>query len=265
MEIEFDAWGGRRIGGWLLRPTHGSAAVGVVMGHGYGGRSAPAALPAFGWPAAVLQVCMRGFHRSAFADLPVAAAEHVVHGIEGRETYLHRGCTTDIWAAATALLEVEPQIVGSLCYWGESFGGGIGAMALPWDQRFRRAFLDIPSFGHHPLRLTLPCCGSGEAVGRYYANHPEVAEVLRYFDAAVHARHIICPTMIAAACFDPAVPPPGQFAVYHALRCERELFVRQYAHFQPRKPRSDNDPGPSAARWLADGWAASASSLSCLS
>ena len=43
-----------------------------------------------------------------------------------------------------------------LDYMGISFGGGIGALALPWDERFHRAHLNVPSFGHHPLRLTLP-------------------------------------------------------------------------------------------------------------
>lgn len=260
-EITFDAWGARRIGGWLLRPTNQPAAVGVVMGHGYGGRSEPAAVPSFGQPAAILQVCKRGFHQSAFPDLPDTANAHVLHGIESRETYLHRGCVADVWAAASALLALEPQIGDRLGYWGGSFGGGIGAMALPWDRRFSRAFLDIPSFGHHPLRLTLPCYGSGEAVRQRHESHPEIVDVLRYFDAALHARHITCPTMVAAACFDPAVPPPGQFAVYHALRCERELFVRQYAHFELPLPRPGNEPWPTAARWLADGWNAPTSGL----
>ena len=55
--------------------------------------------------------------------------------------------------------------------------------------------------------------------------------MLRYFDAAVAAAHIRIPTLVACAVFDPAVPPPGQFAVYNALAGKKELFVRPAAHF----------------------------------
>ena len=71
-----------------------------------------------------------------------------------------------------------------------SFGGGVGALALPWDDRFGAAHLNLPSFGHYPLRLTMPCIGSGEAVRRYHAEHPDVLDVLRYFDAATAATRI---------------------------------------------------------------------------
>ena len=253
-EIEFNAWDGerpvRRIGGWLIQPLDAEPRMGIVMGHGYGGRETPLPLPDFGVPATVIMPCQRGFHRSAYPDLPNVAAAHVVHGIAARDSYLHRGCVTDIWAAATALLTLSPELTGRLRYWGGSFGGGIGALAVPWDARFSRAFLDIPSFGHHPIRLRLPCTGSGEAVRHYHAQHPEVIEVLRYYDAALCARYIAVPTLVAAAKFDPAVPPPGQFAVYHALRCERELFVREYAHFELAVPLPENDPWPVAARWI---------------
>jgi cephalosporin-C deacetylase len=29
-------------------------------------------------------------------------------------------------------------------------------MALPWDDRFQRAYLEVPSFGNHPLRVQMP-------------------------------------------------------------------------------------------------------------
>ncbi len=254
LEIEFNAWDGagavRRIGGWLLQPRDEQPQLGIVMGHGYSGRESPLPLPNFGVPAMVIMPCLRGFNRSAAPELPGVAAQHVVHGIASRESYIHRGCVTDVWAAATALLTLAPALSGRLRYWGGSFGGGIGAMAVPWDQRFSRAFLDIPSFGHHPIRLQLPCVGSGESVRQYHAQHPEVIDVLRYYDAAICARYITVPTLVAAAKFDPAVPPPGQFAVYHALRCERELFVREYAHFELEVPLASNDPWPVAARWI---------------
>ena len=113
---------------------------------------------------------------------------------------------------------------------GTSFGGGTGAMAIAWDQRFSKAYFCVPSFGNHPLRVSLPCIGSGQAVRGYYLQHPEVMEVLQYFDAASIARHIQIPVLCDCALFDPAVPPPGQFSVYNALGGGKELIVRPAGH-----------------------------------
>jgi cephalosporin-C deacetylase len=230
--VEFDAWAGDggepvRLGGWLTTPVDGPINCGLVVGHGYGGRSAPDPTPLVPG-AAVLYPCARGFNRSAQADIPGVANEHVLHGIGSRETYVHRFNAVDLWAAASALIELMPATADQLCYGGASFGGGIGALMLPWDRRFRRAFLDYPSFGHHPIRLTLPCVGSGEAVRR--SGGVKHLPVLRYFDAATAAGHLTIPTLVAAALYDPAVPPPGQFAVHNCLAGERALFVRRDAH-----------------------------------
>src|SRR5690606_36006055 len=89
-----------------------------------------------------------------------------------------------------------------------------------------------PSFGNHPLRVTLPCEGSGKAVkARYDQGDTAILDVLQYFDAATAAGFIRLPVFVAAATFDPAVPPPGQFAVYNALPGTKELYLRQSAHF----------------------------------
>ncbi|MEM1211012.1 MAG: acetylxylan esterase [Planctomycetota bacterium] len=263
-EVEFEGWdaergtrGTRGLGGWLLWPRDAEPVVGVVWTHGYGGRSEPpAAVPGLdsgGVPTAWWLPCLRGFDRSAAEDLPSSAGWHVLHGIKNRETYVHRGNAADVWASASALLEVFPGVKDRLVYWGQSFGGGIGALAVPWDKRFTAAFWDLPSFGHHPVRLRCECVGSGEAVRLYHRRHPEVVEVLRYYDAALTAGHMTRPTMVGAALFDPAVPPPGQFAVFNGLRAvgrEKELFVRRYGHYAEREALGGSDPVPSACGWL---------------
>jgi cephalosporin-C deacetylase len=232
-EVEYDSLDHVRIGGWILVPRKQKFSRGIVFGHGYGGREAPETGWFVGPPAAGIFPCARGFNRSAHPDIPAHSHEHVLHGIESRQTYSHRGCVADVWLAASALVELFPECASCLDYIGGSFGGGIGAMKLPWDDRFRRAFLDVPSFGNHPLRVTLPCTGSGEAVRQRYLSDPAgVMNVLRYFDAATHARHIRIPTMVGCALFDPSVPPPGQFAVYNALNEPKRLFVREAAHFE---------------------------------
>jgi cephalosporin-C deacetylase len=228
--VEYDSLDGVRIGGWLTRPADGQVQRGVVVGHGYGGRDVPDLnLP--GPPAATIQFCARGFHRSARADLPNDSSRHVTHGIADRETYIIRGCVADLWLAASALLQWAPETAGRLHFHGGSFGGGLGALALPWDERFTRAHLRVPTFGNQPLRVTLPCNGSGHWVTRYWREHPQVLEVLAYYDAATAARRIRVPTHVVVARFDPAVPPPGQCAVYNALSCPRELQWHAVGHF----------------------------------
>ena len=230
-EIAFTSLDGMRIGGWLTRPRDEPVERGVVVGHGYGGREEPD----FHLPfrrAAVIFPCARGISRSACAGIPGNPDDHVLHGIARRETCVLGGCAADVvWCAASALLELFPMAARRLDYLGISFGGGIGALALPWDERFHRAHLNVPSFGHHPLRLALPCVGSGEAVRRDQQRTGRALATLRYFDAAAAARYLRIPVHVAAARFDPAVPPPGQFAIYNALAGQRELFVLEAGHF----------------------------------
>jgi cephalosporin-C deacetylase len=228
-EVGFDSWGGVRIGGWLVVPER--VERGFVVGHGYGGREGPElGLPAEN--AAALFPCAPGFHRSARADIPGNSQEHVVHLIESRERYILRACVASLWSAASALLELCSQVGEELFYAGGSFGGGLGALALPWEQRFRKGYLSVPTFGQHPIRVQCACEGSGKAVRNYYLKHSEVSQVLQYYDAATAATRVEIPVLVSPALFDPAVPPPGQFAVYNGLGEGSELFVLRAGHFE---------------------------------
>lgn len=233
--VSFTSVGGVRLGGWLALPLEGPAEHGFVIGHGYGGRDTPAPELPLPLPrSAAILPCVRGMGtRGSLPGVPGDAASHVLHGIASRDTYVIGGCVADLWCAASALGELLPRVAGAgrLGYLGESFGGGLGALALPWDERFAAAQLTVPTFGNHPLRLTLPCTGSGESVRVYHREHPAVTDVLRYFDAATAAARLEPPTLVAAALFDPSVPPPGQFAVYNALPGPRELQVLRAGHF----------------------------------
>jgi cephalosporin-C deacetylase len=246
-EVEFDSLGGTRIGGWISFPADGNFVRGVVQGHGYGGREEPG-FDVPGPPAVTIFPCASGFHRSAQPDIPNAGHAHVLHGIEQRETYIHRANAAEIWSSASVLLQLFPHLE-QLHYMGGSFGGGIGALAIAWEPRFQRAYLDVPSFGNHPLRVTLPCGGSGESVRLLHQSRPEVLDVLQYFDAATAARYTEIPVFVAAALSDPGVPPPGQFAVYNGLAGEKELFVRQTGH--PNTPEDDTEIHSQLARWFS--------------
>ncbi len=250
-EVEYDSWDGVRIGGWLVKPCDVPINRGVVMAHGYGGREAPDLDPP-GPPCATLQPCARGFHRSAHPDLPDTSKVHVMHGIENRETYIHRGCVVDYWQAISALMELAPETATHMHFIGGSFGGGLGAKVMAWDHRIERGFLRVPSFGNHPLRVTLTCTGSGQPIQEHCRNHPEVLDVLKYYDAAIHARHIRIPVFCSCALFDPAVPPAGQFAVYNALPGEKQLHVRQAGHFDhPANAEDDRKTRQMQDAWFA--------------
>jgi cephalosporin-C deacetylase len=231
-ELHYSSTDGVEIGGWLLQPRCEPVRRGAIVGHGYGGRTAPDLLSGLD-DAAVLFPCYRGMSRSPVAGLSPEPYQHVLHGIEDRDRYVLGGCVDDLWLGVSALLTLFPQLMGRVACLGISFGGGIGALAAPWDPRIDRLFVQIPTFGHQALRLNLPSVGSSEAVRMYQQQHGfNVMETLAYYDAAIAARYLRIPTLVAAALFDPAVPPPGQFAIYNAIQASlRSLFVLDAGHF----------------------------------
>ncbi|WP_031430880.1 acetylxylan esterase [Methylomicrobium agile] len=229
------------IRGWALIPKHQPVERGVIVGHGYGGREGPD----FHLPipnAVLLFPCFRGLSRSRRWPISDNPAYHVLHDIDRKDRYILGGCVEDLWLAVSALLALFPGVEGRVGYLGISFGGGIGALAMPWDGRIRRAHFNVPSFGDHPLRLKLPTWGSAAAVQNYQRDHDgHVLETLRYYDAAVAARYIRAPAHVAAALADPVVAPPGQFSIYNALAGEKRLFVLDWGHADyPDKAMQEN-------------------------
>jgi len=226
-EIYFRTLAGVRIGAWLVFPRSRPVHLGAVIGHGYGARTAPE------FPrrsAACLFLNAPGFSLSAAPAIPSTVDQHVLHGIDQRTTYILRHCVASLWSGARVLAKLVPAAADQIVYYGVSFGGGLGALALPWEPRYHRAYLEVPTFGHHPLRLSIPGTGSGEPVRHYAAAHPEVRQVLAYFDAATAARRIRIPVFVAPALVDTVVPAPGQFAVANALPEPNERFVLTAGH-----------------------------------
>ena len=215
-DIHYTSTDGFDIGGWLLLPRHGTVRRGLVVGHGYGGRDAPE----FDLPVeetAILFPCSRGLSRSRRPPIPDAAAGHVLQDIGDPDRYILGGCVEDLWLAVSALIQLFPATKGRIGYSGVSFGGGIGALALAFDDRIACGHLVVPTFGNMPLWLTLPSIGSAASVHGYCAAHPGVADTLRLFDAATAATRIAVPMLVAVARFDPVVAPPCQFSVANAL------------------------------------------------
>jgi cephalosporin-C deacetylase len=232
-DITYISTGGFTIGGWLLVPRDGPVRRGLVVGHGYGGRDAPD----YDIPVeetAVLFPCFRGLSRSAHPSISPDAGWHVLNKIDKPQDYVIGGCVEDLWVAVSVLESCFPHVKGHIGYSGISFGGGIGALALPFDARIDRGHLIVPTFGNRPLWLTLPTIGSAAAVQAYQKRHPNVLETLRFFDAATAASRIRIPMLVAVALFDPAVAPPCQFSVANALPKSKfnEIFILDAGHFE---------------------------------
>lgn len=232
LDITYVSTGGIEIGGWLLLPRDGPVRRGLVVGHGYGGRDAPD----FDLPVeetAILFPCFRGMSKSAHPPIPPDAPGHVLHNIERPDDYVIGGCVEDLWLAVSTLLALYPWLAGAIGYIGGSFGGGIGALAIPFDPRIDRGHLIVPTFGDRKSWLTLPTVGSADSVQTYAKTHPDPFENLRLFDAAIAATRITVPMLVAPALFDPAVAPPCQFAVANALPASKynEIFILDAGHF----------------------------------
>lgn len=222
-----------RSAAWLTLPEDAeSIRAGLVASHGYDGRASVE--PGLYRPGfAVVLPVAPGFHISADPRLPHNEANrHVVHGIETPQTYVLGLCAAAIWKSLDAAQAVVGRELKRWHYCGWSFGGGMGALALPWEPRVQSAEIGQPTFGHHPLRLQQPSTGSSHAVRERFLRDPEILRTLAYFDAATAIQRLTIPVAFACALFDPAVTPPGQFAVANAHRGPKRISAFLTGHFE---------------------------------
>lgn len=225
--IEHTGADGTRLRAWAVLPRDGAARLGVVHGHGYGGRDAVQLARVPRDAAAIFPVARGLGALNAGVGAPEPVEQHVLAGIDDPDRYVLGLCARDLWLAADALGALAGEL--PLYYVGESFGGGVGALALPWDDRYRGATLIVPSFGQYDERLAVPCLGSGEVVRQHVNAHPEARKALRWFDASTSIGFAHVPVRVEAALWDQYVPPPGQFAIATGAR-DAELAVLPAGH-----------------------------------
>lgn len=214
--VEHAGVDGIRLRSWVVGPATGAARVGIVHSHGYGGRDAVDLARVPDDAAAIFPVARGLPTLNAGVGAPEPVEQHVLAGLDDPDRYVLGLCARDLWLAADTLLAMAGDL--PLYYVGESFGGGIGALALPWDDRCIGATLIVPSFGQYDERLAVRCLGSGEVVRAHVATHPEAREQLRLFDASSTLGFARVPVRVEAALWDDYVPPPGQFGVANAVR-----------------------------------------------
>ncbi len=218
------------IQGWLLLPESSEPKRGFIVGHGYTNREEPDYHLPF-QDAAILFPCFRGLGRSQRPPISNEVKWHVLHDIDKPDRYIIGGCVEDVWMAVSALLRLFPHLAEHIGYLGTSLGGGVGSLATAWDSRIKKCHLNVPTFGNHPLRLTLANVGSGASLQSYYKLHGnEALKTLQYYDAATAAGYITSPVHCALAPYDPYVPPAGQFAIYNNLAGPKKCFLLTAGH-----------------------------------
>ncbi len=228
-DLAFHSTDNITIKGWVLIPCSKPINQVLVVGHGYGGCEEPNGIVPR-QDCAYIYLCYRGISRSRLDGIPEDPNYHVLYNIDHRDKYIIRGCVEDTWSAVSAAEVLFPSAKQQIGYMGISFSGGVGALALPWDARIKKAHLHVPTFGNQPLRLKLPSFGSARAIQKFHKQNPSVEETLHYYDAAIAMGYSDIPIHIAAALADPFVAPPGQFAIYNNVASEKALFVLERGH-----------------------------------
>ena len=112
--VRAKTWDNREIVMWISRPKQSGG--GILIGQGYGNMSTPPCDSDF-------TLCcpnVRGLGLSQCRDIPWRPLKHVLHGIRAKETYVLRGVITDLWLAATILIDMYPDVAENLNYMGSS-------------------------------------------------------------------------------------------------------------------------------------------------
>ena len=231
LQVHFRSYDGFDIGMWIARPE--SSTGGLVIGQGYGN---PATPPTSRNPGlTVAMPCIRGLGISQCAQIPWKLSDHAGYGIKSRETYVILGAVTDIWEATSVLVDMFPDTASNLNYSGGSLGGGLGAILLPWDSRFKAGEINVPTLAG-PMQFAFQLSGEGPGSTRRNAalSDPACMRALSYFDGASAARRIRIPILMTPALSDKSNPPPAQFAIANAIPEEyRILRIREVGHRAP--------------------------------
>ena len=241
--LAYRSLGGTRIRGYLLRPISGQPCPLVVHAHGYRDRYehrldwARRGLNVFGFDA-------RGFGRSASANT-VSEDGYLLTGIESPATSILRGAVADYLQAARVARQLLEDDVGTLVFYGFSFGGALALMAAANSSDADLVVLGQPTFGWNEERRRLALGGSAlevkQYVEKYRWRHDTVNDTLKYFDTLNFAPLVRAPTLVGIGLDDDVVPSRTVLAIVNHMHCPLEVRLLPVSH-------SDD---PREARWQA--------------
>ncbi len=229
-KVRFTSVDGCSIGMWISRPENSCG--GRLRAHGYGNPATPPVAEKGG--RTIASPCVRGLGLSQCKDIPWQTGEHAKHNFEDPENYVITGGVRDLWIALTIMIDMFPDTAGNIVCGGSSLGGGMGAMAIPWDERIHYGDLSVPTLGGRIL-LDYPVKeGSPGESRRQKAFESEAnMRTIDLCNASAAASFIKVPTLITPALCDNVVPPPGQFAVANSIPEEYKFMrIREIGHGQ---------------------------------
>ena len=238
--LAYTSLGGARIRGYLLRPISGQPCPLVVHAHGYRDCYehrvdwARRGLNVFGFD-------VRGFGRSASA-VPVSDDGYLLTGIESPATSILRGAVADYLQAARMAGELLDNNVGTLAFYGFSFGGALALMAAAMSRDVDFVVLGQPTFGWNEERRRLALGGSAlevkQYVEKYRWRHDTVTDTLKHFDTLNFAPLIRAPTLVGIGLDDDVVPSRTVLAIVNHMRCPLEVRLLPVSHSDdPREAR----------------------------
>ena len=229
--VSFISCDGFKIGMWVSRPE--KSCGGHIVMHGYSNDVRPHVSQELRLTTAV--PCVPGLGISMCKDVPWQLHHHAAYGFEDPEKYVLVSGVRNIWTSISILIDMFPDVKDSISCSGGSLGGGMGALAVPWDFRIKAAELNVPTLGGRIMLEHIRKPTDPSYVRAMKAKESE--SNMRTFDlcnAASSARYIKVPVLVTPALCDNMVPPPGQFAVANSIPEEfRILRIREVGHSSP--------------------------------
>ncbi|MFR9803562.1 acetylxylan esterase [Pseudonocardia sp. RS010] len=241
-DLEFRSWGGQPIHGYAITWQDAAPRPLVVHAHGYRSQ----AVPRLEWVRAgchVLGFDVRGFGRSVAALPSPAPGGWLLTGARRPETSVLRGAVCDYVRATEVAAALGVPTLRAVSH-GVSLAGGLALMAEAVAPRADLLVLGVPTFGWAEGRRLLVEAGSGAEVAAFLDQHPQYPEddlqaVLSYFDAALLAPRVGCPTVLGLGVVDRVVPCATVEAVVARFRAPVEVMTFPVSH----------DAGPAMRAW----------------
>jgi cephalosporin-C deacetylase len=241
-DLSFRSWGGRLIHGYAITWDDGVPRPFVVHAHGYRSH----AEPRVEWVRAgchVLGFDVRGFGRSVEAVPAPSPAGWLLTGAHRPETSVLRGAVCDYVRATEVAAALGVPTLRSVSH-GISLAGGLALMAEAVAPSADLLVLGVPTFGWSEGRRLLVERGSGAEVATFLELHPQYPEddlqtVLSYFDAALLAPAVACPTVLGVGLVDRVVPNACVQAIIERLRAPLQVMTFPVSH----------DSGPAMRAW----------------